>query len=196
MRRAVGADAVGSGVHGGAWPDETAGGWPRTGRDRLAATPVTAPVPPPCRLSRPLRRQGPRRDPNAAIVIVAGMLGVSAMAVQNALGADLAARGAVHGGDDDQRHTAHNGSRRNAARARSGRRASARSRAKHTWPAIVGFTVGCGLGAAFQAVVGLGPGAARRPGPSRAGDVPEVIALAKREQGEEHWSEEFGDDDN
>ena len=33
--------------------------------------------------------------------------------------------------------------------------ASARSRAKHTWPASVGFTFGCALGAAFQAVAGL-----------------------------------------
>src|SRR5207245_10892599 len=33
--------------------------------------------------------------------------------------------------------------------------AKARSRAKHTWPAIVGFTVGCGLGAACEAAVGL-----------------------------------------
>src|SRR4029434_8358647 len=33
--------------------------------------------------------------------------------------------------------------------------ASARSRAEHTWPAIVGFTVGCGLGAACEAAVGL-----------------------------------------
>jgi uncharacterized membrane protein YoaK (UPF0700 family) len=33
--------------------------------------------------------------------------------------------------------------------------AKARSRAKHTWPAIVGFTVGCGLGAVCEAAVGL-----------------------------------------
>jgi uncharacterized membrane protein YoaK (UPF0700 family) len=33
--------------------------------------------------------------------------------------------------------------------------AKARSRAKHTWPAIVGFAVGCGLDAAFEAAVGL-----------------------------------------
>ena len=33
--------------------------------------------------------------------------------------------------------------------------AKARSRAKHTWPAIVGCTVGCGLGAACEAAVGL-----------------------------------------
>ena len=33
--------------------------------------------------------------------------------------------------------------------------AKARSRAKHTLPVIVGFTIGCGLGAACQATAGL-----------------------------------------
>jgi uncharacterized membrane protein YoaK (UPF0700 family) len=33
--------------------------------------------------------------------------------------------------------------------------AKSRRRAKHTWPAIVGFTIGCGLGAACEAAVGL-----------------------------------------
>jgi uncharacterized membrane protein YoaK (UPF0700 family) len=33
--------------------------------------------------------------------------------------------------------------------------AKSRRRAKHTWPAIVGFALGCGLGAASEAVVGL-----------------------------------------
>ena len=33
--------------------------------------------------------------------------------------------------------------------------AQARRRAQHTWPAIVGFAVGCGLGAACEAAVGL-----------------------------------------
>ena len=33
--------------------------------------------------------------------------------------------------------------------------ARARNRAKHTWPPIVGFTVGCGLGAAGEAAIGL-----------------------------------------
>jgi uncharacterized membrane protein YoaK (UPF0700 family) len=31
----------------------------------------------------------------------------------------------------------------------------ARSRAQRTWPAIVGFAVGCGLGAACEAAIGL-----------------------------------------
>jgi uncharacterized membrane protein YoaK (UPF0700 family) len=33
--------------------------------------------------------------------------------------------------------------------------AEARSRAMHTWPAILGFAVGCGLGAACEAAIGL-----------------------------------------
>jgi len=33
--------------------------------------------------------------------------------------------------------------------------AKARRRANHTWPAIVGFAVGCGLGASSEAVFGL-----------------------------------------
>jgi uncharacterized membrane protein YoaK (UPF0700 family) len=33
--------------------------------------------------------------------------------------------------------------------------AKARSRAKHTWPAVVGFAFGCGLGAAGEAALAL-----------------------------------------
>jgi uncharacterized membrane protein YoaK (UPF0700 family) len=32
--------------------------------------------------------------------------------------------------------------------------ADASSRARHTWPAIVGFTVGCSLGALLEVVIG------------------------------------------
>jgi uncharacterized membrane protein YoaK (UPF0700 family) len=98
---------------------------------------------------------GPRSDPNAANMIVAGMLGVSAMAVQNAL-VQISLKGApatavmttnvtrltmdigevLLGGDPDDV-------------------AKARSRAKRTWPAVVGFALGCGLGAGCQAAVGL-----------------------------------------
>jgi len=98
---------------------------------------------------------GPHIDPNAANAIVAGMLGVAAMAVQNAL-PQISLTGApstavmttnvtrfmmdvgevLLGRDPDEV-------------------AKARSRAKNTWPPIVGFTVGCGLGAACEAAVGL-----------------------------------------
>jgi len=98
---------------------------------------------------------GSRIDPNSASAIFAGMLGVSAMAVQNAL-VQVSLKGApstavmttnvtrftmdvgemLLGHDPDEL-------------------AKSRRRAKHTWPAIVGFTVGCGLGAACEAIVGL-----------------------------------------
>jgi uncharacterized membrane protein YoaK (UPF0700 family) len=98
---------------------------------------------------------GPSVDPNAPTAIIAGMLGVAAMAVQNALvqislrGAPTAAVmtsnitrlvmdvGAVLLGRDPQDI------------------ASARYRAKHAWPAIVGFAAGCGLGAICEAGFGL-----------------------------------------
>jgi uncharacterized membrane protein YoaK (UPF0700 family) len=98
---------------------------------------------------------GPGLDPHTANAIVAGMLGVAAMAVQNAL-VQISLPGApstavmtsnvtrfmmdvgemLLGRDPDEV-------------------AQARRRAQHTWPAIVGFTIGCGLGAAGEAAVGL-----------------------------------------
>jgi uncharacterized membrane protein YoaK (UPF0700 family) len=45
-------------------------------------------------------------------------------------------------------------------------KAQARSRAMRTWPAIVGFAVGCGLGAACEAAIGL-----------RSLTLPTVLAL-------------------
>jgi len=98
---------------------------------------------------------GPHIDPNAANAIGAGMLGVSAMAVQNAL-PQISLTGApstavmttnvtrfimdvgevLLGRDPDEV-------------------AKASSRAKNTWPPIVGFTVGCGIGAACESAVGL-----------------------------------------
>ena len=98
---------------------------------------------------------GPHIDPNATNAILAGMLGVSAMAVQNTL-PQISLTGApstavmttnvtrfmldvgevLLGRDPDEV-------------------AKASSRAKNTWPPIVGFTVGCGIGAACEAAVGL-----------------------------------------
>ena len=94
-------------------------------------------------------------DPDTAWAVLPCMLGVSAMAVQNAL-TQISLTGApstavmmtnvtrfmmdvgemLMGRDSDEV-------------------ARARSRAKHTWPAIVGFAVGCGLGAGCEARVGL-----------------------------------------
>jgi uncharacterized membrane protein YoaK (UPF0700 family) len=98
---------------------------------------------------------GPGIDPSAWNAIIAGMFGVAAMAVQNAL-VQIALRGApatavmtsnitrfvmdigtVLLGHDPQEV------------------AGARSRAKRAWPAIVGFAAGCGLGAICEAAFGL-----------------------------------------
>jgi uncharacterized membrane protein YoaK (UPF0700 family) len=96
----------------------------------------------------------PPIDPDAMAAVVAGMVGVSAMAVQNAL-VQTALKGApataamtsnltrfaidvgklLRGGDP-------------ADMARS------RSRAAQTLPVIVGFAVGCGLGAACEVAFG------------------------------------------
>ncbi len=98
---------------------------------------------------------GPRIDPNAAATIVAGMLGVAAMAVQNAM-VQLSLREApstavmttnitrfvmdvgevLLGRDPDEL-------------------AQARRRAARAWPTIVGFTAGAALGAALFAAAGV-----------------------------------------
>jgi uncharacterized membrane protein YoaK (UPF0700 family) len=98
---------------------------------------------------------GPRLDPSGANAIVAGMLGVSAMAVQNAL-VQISLRGApstavmttnitrfiVDLGEVLFRRSPDGG-------------AKAGERARRTGLAIAGFVVGCGLGAGCQAVAGL-----------------------------------------
>jgi uncharacterized membrane protein YoaK (UPF0700 family) len=98
---------------------------------------------------------GPWRDADAVLAIVAGMCGVAAMAVQNAL-VQISLKkapstavmttnvthfmldlGAMLVGGDAAETT------------------KAKSRALHTLPVIVGFALGCGLGAALEAVAGL-----------------------------------------
>jgi uncharacterized membrane protein YoaK (UPF0700 family) len=97
--------------------------------------------------------------PNGALDVVwatlAGMLGISAMAVQNAL-VQISLKGVpsttvmttnltrlmMDVGDVLLR--------KNPAQV-----AEARRRAQHTWPVIVGFAIGAGLGAAYFAVAGL-----------------------------------------
>jgi uncharacterized membrane protein YoaK (UPF0700 family) len=97
---------------------------------------------------------GPRIDPNAAKTVIGGMLGVSAMAVQNALvqfslkGAPPTAAmtnnvtrfamdlGELLFGDDPAEM------------------AEARKRAAHTLPPIIGFAIGCALGAACSTAFG------------------------------------------
>jgi uncharacterized membrane protein YoaK (UPF0700 family) len=99
--------------------------------------------------------EGDDVNPHAPSMILAGMLGVSAMAVQNGL-VRLALTGSPstavlttnitllitdigeillgHGADH---------------------RTKASKRARHTWPVILGFLLGCALGAACEAALGL-----------------------------------------
>jgi uncharacterized membrane protein YoaK (UPF0700 family) len=92
-------------------------------------------------------------DPAAPSAVVAGMLAVSAMAVQNAL-VQISLVGAPATAvmtTDITRFMMDVGTllvRRDANEI-----ADARSRARHTWPAIVGFTLGCSLGAALEVLI-------------------------------------------
>jgi uncharacterized membrane protein YoaK (UPF0700 family) len=98
---------------------------------------------------------GPRIDPNAANAILAGMLGVSAMAVQNAL-VQLSLKGAPSTAVMTTNLTRFVMDVGEVLLGRDSAEVDgARRRAKHTWPAIVGFTVGGGLGAACFAAAGL-----------------------------------------
>ena len=98
---------------------------------------------------------GPGIDPSAATAILAGMLGVSAMAVQNAL-VQVSLKGApstavmttnitrfmMDVGEVLLRHDPDSLTK-------------ARRRVNHTWPAIIGFAVGCGVGAVCEAAFRL-----------------------------------------
>lgn len=98
---------------------------------------------------------GPHIDPNAANAIVAGMLAVSAMAVQNAVvqislkatppTAVMTTNVVRFMLDVGQMVVGQDGNDV----------ANARSRAQQTWPAIAGFALGAGAGAAGEATVGL-----------------------------------------
>jgi uncharacterized membrane protein YoaK (UPF0700 family) len=98
---------------------------------------------------------GHRPAAEARSIIVAGQLSVGAMAVQNAL-VELSL-----GGSPTTAVMTTNLTRfiMDAGEVLLGRDpaavAEARHRAKHTWPVIIGFTVGAGLGAACFAATGL-----------------------------------------
>lgn len=98
---------------------------------------------------------GPGVDPNAAIAVMAGMLGVSAMAVQNAL-VQISLKGAPSTAVMTTNITHF---MLDVGEVLLGREpaslAAARTRAMRTWPAILGFASGCGLGAACEAAFGL-----------------------------------------
>jgi uncharacterized membrane protein YoaK (UPF0700 family) len=98
---------------------------------------------------------GSHVDPNTASTIFAGMLGVSAMAVQNAL-VRISIRGAPSTAVITTNITAFSIDVGEIWLGKDAKRtALARARAKHTWPAIAGFVIGCALGAACEAAFGL-----------------------------------------
>src|SRR3979409_2183622 len=98
---------------------------------------------------------GPRIDPDATKAILAGMLGVSAMAVQNAL-VQIALKDVPSTAVMTTNITRF---MMDVGEVMLGRSpsdvAKARARAMLTWPAIVGFAIGCGLGAICEAAIGL-----------------------------------------
>ena len=95
----------------------------------------------------------PRIEPDTAIMILAGMLGVSAMAVQNEV-ARISLKGAPSTAVMTTNITL---LAIDVGEILFGRNlhVAARQRAKRTWPAIVGFLVGCALGAACESAFGL-----------------------------------------
>jgi len=98
---------------------------------------------------------GTQIDPKAATMIFAGMLGVSAMALQNAL-VRVALLGAPSTAVMTTNITVFTMDVGEMLLARDPSRiANARKRAGRTWPAILGFLLGCILGGAGAAVIGL-----------------------------------------
>jgi uncharacterized membrane protein YoaK (UPF0700 family) len=94
-------------------------------------------------------------SPNAPSMIVGGMLGVSAMAVQNAL-VRIALSGAPTTAVLTTNITMLTTDVGEMLFGRDAHRiATARDRARHTWPAVAGFLLGCILGAACEAALGL-----------------------------------------
>jgi uncharacterized membrane protein YoaK (UPF0700 family) len=98
---------------------------------------------------------GPGIDPNAAIAIVAGMLGVSAMAVQNAVVQVSLPRAPATAvlTTNIARFTTDVGTI--LLEASGAEAAAARRRIDRIWPSIVGFVTGCGIGAVCEARFGL-----------------------------------------
>ena len=98
---------------------------------------------------------GSRADPNAINMIVAGMLGVSTMAVQNAL-VQISLKGAPATAVMTTNLTRLVMDLGDVLRGRSAAdRTKAGERVRRTGLTIAGFVVGCGLGAWCEAIVGL-----------------------------------------
>jgi uncharacterized membrane protein YoaK (UPF0700 family) len=98
---------------------------------------------------------GPRIDPDATKAILAGMLGVSAMAVQNAL-VQISLKGAPSTAVMTTNITRFMMDVGDVVFGRTPADVvTARDRAMRTWPAIVGFAIGCAVGAICEATIGL-----------------------------------------
>ena len=98
---------------------------------------------------------GPWHDANALLAVIAGMCGVAAMAVQNAL-VQISLTNTPTTAVMTTNVTRFMLDLGEALVGRDHARAAlARARALHTLPVIVGFTIGCVLGAAFEAAAGL-----------------------------------------
>jgi uncharacterized membrane protein YoaK (UPF0700 family) len=126
-----------------------------SGEDAPFAVMLSVPVFMAVLLLTRLLAAGSSLDPNAANAIVAGMLGVAAMAVQNAI-PQISLTGAPSTAVMTTNVTRFMMDLGEMLLGRDPNKvASARRRAKHTWLPIVGFTLGCGLVAACEAAVGL-----------------------------------------
>jgi uncharacterized membrane protein YoaK (UPF0700 family) len=98
---------------------------------------------------------GPRIDPDATKAILGGMLGVSAMAVQNAL-VQISLQGAPSTAVMTTNITRFMMDVGDVMLGRTSADVTkAHDRAMRTLPAIVGFAAGCGLGATCEAAIGL-----------------------------------------
>jgi uncharacterized membrane protein YoaK (UPF0700 family) len=94
-------------------------------------------------------------DPTAPDAIVAGMLGVAAMAVQNAL-VQISLPGVPATAVMTSNITRFMMDFGTTLCGRDPHEvATARKRAQQTWPAIIGFAAGCALGAVCEAAIGL-----------------------------------------
>ena len=99
--------------------------------------------------------KGAQLHPDAPAAVAAGMLGVSAMAVQNAL-AQISLAGAPSTAVMTTNITRFVMDLGDVLTRREGQQsAEARKRARRTGPAILGFAAGCALGAATEAAIGL-----------------------------------------
>jgi uncharacterized membrane protein YoaK (UPF0700 family) len=98
---------------------------------------------------------GPWRDSDAILAIIAGMFGVAAMAVQNAL-AQISLRNVPSTAVMTTNITHFMLDLGEVLAGSNGAAiAKARGRAMRTLPVVAGFTLGCGLGAACEAAAGL-----------------------------------------